>query len=68
MKISHSGSLTHLALWLDGHEDVGEQRLWPQRAVEGDDSSQEGPEHHYNVYISDKTRDTRSSEPSKKNT
>lgn len=47
--------LNYLGLWLDGDEDVGKQRLGPQRAVESDDPSQEGPEHHYNVYISVKT-------------
>lgn len=48
--------LNYLGLWFDGDEDVGKQRLGPQRAVESDDSSQEGPEHHYNVDISVKTQ------------
>lgn len=42
----------HLGLWFDGDKDVWQQRLWPQGAVESDDSSKEGPKHHDDVYIS----------------
>lgn len=42
----------YLGLWFDGHKDVGQQRLRTHGAVEGDDSSEEGPKHHDDVYVS----------------
>lgn len=49
---------TYLNLWFDGHKDVWKQRLRPQRAVESDNTSQEGPKHHDDVDVSEKTDKT----------
>lgn len=51
------GGKGYLGLWFDGDKDVGQQRLWTQRAVESDDSSKEGPKHHDDVYISVQTQE-----------
>lgn len=53
------GGKSYLGLWFDGDKDVGQQRLWTQRAVESDDSSKEGPKHHDDVYISVQTQENR---------
>lgn len=49
---SSSSRPTYLGLWFDGAKDVWKQRFRTQRAVESDHSSQERPEHHYDVDIS----------------
>lgn len=49
----------YLGLWFDGDEDVGQQRLRAHGAVESDDSSEEGPEHHDDVDISVQTEENR---------
>lgn len=42
---------TYFAAGLDGEEDVGEEGLGAEGAVEGCDSGQEGPEHHQDVDV-----------------
>lgn len=58
--LSNPSTLTYLGFWFDGDKDVGQQRLRSQRAVKSDNSSQEGPKHHNNVYVPVKTDETNS--------
>lgn len=41
----------YFGLGAEGEEDVGQERLRPHGAVEGDHAGQEGPEHHQDVEV-----------------